>query len=154
MSNSKKMEKLLAERPAQVAKKLGSSTKVCLVSSGPVFRALKDHKVIIMACNTRIKQVIPGIMRAAEELDAIVAFELAKSEGNLKGGYTGMDPYAYFDVLMGYAEATGLTKPFFIHGDHVTTKSKEPEVIADSRALIKAELEAGYTSIAIDASFN
>ncbi|MGA2192517.1 MAG: class II fructose-bisphosphate aldolase, partial [Nitrospirota bacterium] len=51
-------------------------------------------------------------------------------------------------------ERVGLTKPFFIHGDHVTTKSKEPEVVADSRALIKAELDAGYTSIAIDASFN
>ncbi len=93
-------------------------------------------------------------MRAAQELDAIIAFELAKSEGNLKGGYTGMDPYIFFDTIMGYAEKTKFTKPFFIHGDHTTTKSKDPEVIADSRALIKGELDAGYTSVAIDASFN
>ena len=59
-----------------------------------------------------------------------------------------------FDTIMGYADKTKFTKPFFIHGDHTTTKSKEPEVIADSRALIKGELEAGYTSVAIDASFN
>ncbi|MBI5695872.1 MAG: class II fructose-bisphosphate aldolase [Nitrospirae bacterium] len=148
------MEKLLAERPAQVEKKLGKGSKVCIVSSDKVFRALHDHNVIIMACNTRIRHVIPGIMRAAQDLDAIVAFELAKSEGNLKGGYTGMDPFTYFDVIMEYADRVGFTMPFFIHGDHVTTKSKAPEVIADSRALIKAELEAGYTSIAIDASFN
>jgi len=151
---SKNTEKLLAMRPAQVTRKLGEKTKVCLVSSAPIFKALKDEKVIIMACNTRIKHVIPGIMRAAKELDAIVAYELAKSEGNLKGGYTGMDPYIYFDTVVGYADSIGFDLPFFIHGDHVTTKSTEPDVIADSRALIKAELEAGYTSIAIDASFN
>ncbi len=150
---AKNMEKLLDMRPERIVKKLGGS-KICLVSSDPVFRALRDEKVIIMACNTRIKHVIPGIMRAAQDLDAIVAFELAKSEGNLKGGYTGMDPYAYFDTIIGYADKVGITVPFFIHGDHVTTKSKEPDVIADSRKLIQAELEAGYTSIAIDASFN
>jgi len=154
MGMDKNMDKLMAIRPPQVARKLGAGSKVCLVSSAPVFKTLKDHKVIIMACNTRIKHVIPGIMRAAQDLDAVVAFELAKSEGNLKGGYTGMDPYQFFDILMAYADQTGFTKPFFIHGDHMTTKSKAPEVVADSRALIKAELEAGYTSIAIDASFN
>ena len=95
MGLKENVDKLMAKRPAQVAKKLGSASKVLLVSSDPVFRALKDHKVIIMACNTRIKHVIPGIMRAAQDLDAIIAFELAKSEGNLKGGYTGMDPYIF-----------------------------------------------------------
>ena len=39
-----------------------------------------------MACNTRIRHVVPGIMRAAEELDAIVGFEMAKSEGHIDGG--------------------------------------------------------------------
>jgi fructose-bisphosphate aldolase class II len=152
MSNA--MDKLMAQRPAQVAKLIGNNTKVCLVSSKPVFDALQDEKVIVMACNTRIKHVIPGIMRAAQDLDAIVCFELAKSEGNLKGGYTGMDPYKYFETVVGYAHERCITVPFFIHGDHVTTKSTEPDVIADSRALIQAELDAGYTSIAIDASFN
>ena len=140
--------------PANARKKLGSAAKLNVLSSHDVFRVLKDEKVIIMACNTRIKHVIPGIMRAAEDLDAIVCFELAKSEGNLKGGYTGMPPHIFADTVFGYAEAVKLTKPFFIHGDHVTTKSPDPAVVGDSRELIKAELEAGYTSIAVDASFN
>ncbi len=140
--------------PANARKKLGSATKLNVVSSHDVFRMLKEDKVIIMACNTRIKHVIPGIMRAAEELDAIVCFELAKSEGDLKGGYTGMDPNKYAETVFGYAEAIKFTKPFFIHGDHVTTKSPDPAVVGNSRDLIKAELAAGYTSIAIDASFN
>jgi fructose-bisphosphate aldolase class II len=140
--------------PANARKKLGNAAKLNVLSSHDVFRMLKDEKVIIMACNTRIKHVIPGIMRAAEDLDAIVCFELAKSEGNLKGGYTGMPPHIFADTVFGYAEAVKLTKPFFIHGDHVTTKSPDPAVVGDSRDLIKAELEAGYTSIAVDASFN
>ncbi len=140
--------------PANAKKKLGSASKLNVVSSHDVFRMIKDDKIIIMACNTRIKHVIPGIMRAAEELDAIVSFELAKSESNLKGGYTGMTPAQYADVVFGYAEASKLTKPFFIHGDHVTTKSPDAAVVGESRELIKAQLESGYTSVAIDASFN
>ncbi len=140
--------------PANAGKKLGNGSTLNVLSSHDVFRVLKDDKVIIMACNTRIKHVIPGIMRAAEDLDAVVCFELAKSEGDLKGGYTGMDPYKFAETIFGYAEAVKLTKPFFIHGDHVTTKSPDPAVVDGSRSLIKAELEAGYTSIAIDASFN
>jgi fructose-bisphosphate aldolase class II len=140
--------------PANARKKLGSATKLNVLSSHDIFRVLKDDRVIIMACNTRIKHVIPGIMRAAEDLDAIVCFELAKSEGDLKGGYTGMDPSKYAETVFGYAESIKFSKPFFIHGDHVTTKSTDPAVVGNSRDLITAELAAGYTSIAIDASFN
>ncbi len=147
-------KQILDFRPENAAKKLGSQSRVCLLSSKDILDVLKPFPVIVMACNTRIKHVIPGIMKAAQELDAVVAFELAKSEGSLKGGYTGMTPEIFFDTVVGYAEETGMTTPFFIHGDHVTTKSPAPEVVGDSRALIEAELNAGYTSIAIDASFN
>ena len=140
--------------PANAKMKLGNASALQVLSSHDVFRVLKDDKVIIMACNTRIKHVIPGIMRAAQDLDAVVCYELAKSESDLKGGYTGMTPAQYADVLFGYAEAVKLTRPFFIHGDHVTTKSPDPAVVGNSRDLIKAQLEAGYTSVAIDASFN
>ncbi len=140
--------------PANAKKKLGNGSTLKVLSSHDVFGVLKDEKVIIMACNTRIKHVIPGIMRAAEDLDAVVCFELAKSESNLKGGYTGMTPAQYAETVFGYAEATKLSKPFFIHGDHVTTKSPAPAVVGESRDLVKAQLDAGYTSVAIDASFN
>ncbi len=140
--------------PANARKKLGSASKLNVLSSHDVFRVLKEDKVIIMACNTRIKHVIPGIMRAAQALDAVVCYELAKSESDLKGGYTGMTPAQYADVVFGYAEAVRLNKPFFIHGDHVTTKSPDAAVVGASRDLVKAQLEAGYTSVAIDASFN
>ncbi len=140
--------------PANARKKLGGASKLKVLSSHDVFRTLKDDRVIIMACNTRIKHVIPGIMRAAQELDAVVCYELAKSESDLKGGYTGMNPSQYAEIVFQCAEAVKLTKPFFIHGDHVTTKSPDAAVVGNSRDLIKAQLEAGYTSVAVDASFN
>jgi len=147
------IDRILAMRPENAKKRLGSS-KALLLNSKHIIGAIRDEPMIVMACNTRIKHVIPGIMRAAEELDAVVGFELAKSEGNVDGGYTGMDPHTYVETVVGYAEAMGFSKPFFIHGDHITVKDTSEKQIEEARRLIAAELDAGYTSFAIDASFN
>jgi fructose-bisphosphate aldolase, class II len=146
--------KLLDKRFDSIKRKLGANSKVCPLSSRDIFSAIRDQKMIMMACNIRIKHVVPGIMKAAQELDAIVGFELAKTEGNLDGGYTGQNPQAFFEMLVDYAEKTGYTMPFFIHGDHITVKSPSEKEIESARALIAAELEAGYTSYCVDASFN
>jgi fructose-bisphosphate aldolase, class II len=152
--NTAAEDRLLARRPPKVLAKLPANSRVCLLNSKDILTVLKSAPVIVMACNTRIKHVIPGIMRAAQELDAVVAFELARSECSLEGGYTGFTPQLYADTVIGYAEETKFTKPFFIHADHITVKSTAPEAIASARELIEAQLAAGYTSFAIDASFN
>ncbi len=146
--------KMLDLRPEHIRRKLGSRSKVCLINSHDIFKVLRDEKVIVMACNARIKHVIPGILRAAEELDSVVALELAKTEGGVDGGYTGQTPQIFFETIIEYAQSTGFSKPFFIHGDHTTVKDTSTEALESAREQIKAELEAGYTSIAIDASFN
>jgi fructose-bisphosphate aldolase class II len=146
--------KILDSRPKHVLKNLGSKSKVCLLNSHDIFKVLRDEKVIVMACNARIKLVIPGIMRAAEELDSMVAFELAKTEGGVDGGYTGQTPQIFFETVVGYAEERKFSKPFFIHGDHTTVKETTPEAFQSAKEQILAELKAGYTSIAMDASFN
>jgi len=148
------IQKILAKRPQNAVKNLGSASKVLIMNSKEIISAIKDKPMIVMACNIRIRHVVPGIMRAAEELDAIVGYELAKSEGDIDGGYTGQTPKIFFDTLIGYAEKTGFTKPFFIHGDHIQVKSTTEKDVESARKLIAAELEAGYTSFAIDASFN
>jgi fructose-bisphosphate aldolase class II len=154
MSTATIDSKILNLRPEHIRQKLGSKSKVCLLNSHDIFKVLRDEKVIIMACNTRIKHVIPGILRAAEELDSIVALELAKTEGSVDGGYTAQTPQVFFETIIEYAEEIGFTKPFFIHGDHTTVKDTSLEALKSAREQIEAELEAGYTSIAIDASFN
>ena len=148
------MSRLLDFRPDNVRKKLGAQSKVCLLNGRTILRSLKDEKLIVMACNIRIGHVIPGIMRAAQELDSVVAFELAKSEGGRDGGYTGLTPNLFFETIVDYAEQQRFTKPFFIHGDHITIRNTSEEEYRESEALIQDQLEAGYTSFAIDASFN
>jgi len=147
-------QRILDLRPDQIKMRLGSKSKACLLNSHDIFRVLREEKVIVMACNARIKHVIPGIMRAAEESDSVVAFELAKSEGGVDGGYTGQTPQIFFETIVEYAERINFTKPFFIHGDHITVKDTSAESFDSAQELIKAEIEAGYTSFAIDASFN
>ena len=145
---------LLDFRPEHVRGLLGANSKVCLLSSKTIINAIQNESFMVMACNIRIKHVVPGIMRAAQDQDAIVAFEIAKSEGGLDGGYTGFVPQTFWETLIGYAEEVGYTKPFFIHGDHITVKDKSEKQISEARDLIAAELKAGYTSFCIDASFN
>lgn len=146
--------KLLDMRPEHIKNKLGASSKICLVNGRDIYENIRDVEIIVMACNTRIKHVIPGIMKAAMETDSLVAFELAKSESDLKGGYTGMTPQDYFDIVVEYADKIGYDRPFVIHGDHLTVKTNKEEDIKVTEELIAAQLEAGFTSYALDASFN
>src|SRR5690349_15605355 len=105
--------------PDPVKKLLGSESRVCIINGSSVYKLLPDAPFIIMGCNTRIRHVIPGIMRAAEELDAVVAFELTATEGGLDGGYTGQTPHRFVKSLLEYAETCRFSKPFIIHADHI-----------------------------------
>lgn len=148
------MKTLLDLRPDYIKDKLGENNAICLIGTHPIIEALRDDKVMVMACNIRIRHAVPGIMRAAEDLDAVLGFELAKSEGSISGGYTGQTPQIFWDTIVDYAERIGFSKPFFIHGDHITVKNLSDEEFESSKALIAAEMDAGYTSFAMDASFN
>jgi len=148
------LTKVLEKRPQNTAAKLGKDSKLVLISSQDIFSVLRDEKAIIMTCNIRIKHAVPGIMRAAEELDAIVGYELARSEGDLKGGYTGQTPYTFFEMVTDYANKLNFTKAFFIHADHTAVRNTEEGEFKIAEAIIKAAIEAGYTSVAIDASHN
>ncbi len=145
---------MLERVPEKVRKILGNSSTVCILGGKDVFSAMKDEKLIIMGCNPRIRHAVPGIMQAAEELDAVIAFELTKSEGGLDGGYTGQTPENFCNTIFEYADRFNFTKPFLIHGDHITVQNTGSEEIAAASDLIRAQIEAGYTSFALDASFN
>lgn len=140
--------------PAKIRDKLGAESDVALLNGRDIFSAMRNEKLIIMGCNVRIRHVIPGIMQAAEELDAVVAFELTKTEGGLDGGYTGQTPEIFSDSVIECAECIKFTKPFLLHGDHVTIRSDSTEELEEAGKLIQRQIAAGFTSFAIDASFN
>jgi fructose-bisphosphate aldolase class II len=122
------------------------------ISGSVIFNALKDEKCIIMACNTRIVPgVTKGIFRSAKDLDSAILIELAKSECNLKGGYTGLTPAELSMRTYAAAGSVGLDI-WALHADHIGVTKGTVEELNSVKELIAAQIDAGFTSFAIDAS--
>ncbi len=118
-----------------------------------LFESLRDKDAIILASNVRIPAgVAEGTFRAAKDLDSAVIFEIARSECNINRGYTGMVPSEYAEAMRGAADDVGFDV-WALHADHITLKKGTPEDVAETRTLIDAQIDAGFTSFAIDASY-
>ena len=79
---------------------------------------------------------------------------MTATEGGIDGGYTGLTPEQFVDTLLGHAEECRFSKPFFIHADHITIKDSSTDELTRAETLLTAQLQAGFTSFALDASFN
>ena len=123
------------------------------LSGATVYNALTDQPLIILAVNPRINiGVLEGIFGAAKSMNSVVIFELARSEANLKGGYTGLTPENFAKNVKEAAKK--VNHPWYIlHADHTTVQKGTPEEIEDVKNLIRSQIKAGYSSFAIDASF-
>ena len=122
------------------------------IPGSTIFNALKDKNCIVMACNTRIiPGVTKGIFRAAKDLDSAIMIELAKSECNLEGGYTGLTPAELSMRSCAVACEVG-HDIWALHADHIGVKKGTVEELGAVRELIAAQIKAGFTSFAIDAS--
>lgn len=134
-----------------------------LVSSKSIIQILREsgRPAVIMAVNPRSvpDEIIPAVLQAAEDYRVPIIFELAASEMNvnpdasLTAAYTGMTPAMLAEKVNYWVQKLGITIPYAIHGDHITVKKNTPEAIQAAKALIEAEVAAGFTSYAIDASF-
>jgi fructose-bisphosphate aldolase class II len=117
-----------------------------------VYGSLTEEKTIIMACNVRMTRgVAKGIMKAARDCDSAVVFEIARSESDLSGGYTGMKPSDYHDEIVGIADEVGHDM-YVVHADHISIKKGDEEDLDKTRELIAHQIDSGFTSFAIDAS--
>jgi len=116
-----------------------------------ILSALAGQKTIVMAANVRVASVAKGIFRAAKDTDSAVFMELARSECDLKGGYTGMTPADFSKRMNDAAAAVGFDV-WALHADHITIKKGDAAEIESTKQLIDAQIAAGYTSFAIDAS--
>ena len=116
-----------------------------------IFSAVAGQKTIVMAANVRVATVAKGIFRAAKDTDSAVFMELARSECDLKGGYTGMTPADFSKRMNDAAAAVGFDA-WALHADHITIKKGDAAEIDGTKQLIDAQIAAGYTSFAIDAS--
>jgi fructose-bisphosphate aldolase class II len=122
------------------------------ISGDLVYRTLYGHPNIIMACNVRMtKGVTRGIIKAAKDFDSVVILEIARSESDLSGGYTGMTPQDYADEVKKAAMEADWDM-YVLHADHISIKKGDKDDMEGTKKLIEAQIEAGYTSYAIDAS--
>ena len=121
------------------------------IPGSTIFNGISGKKAIIMAANTRIATVAEGIFKAAKDSDSAVFMELARSESDLKGGYTGMTPQVFSEKMNAAAKATGCDV-WALHADHITIKKGDAAEVDGTKQLIDAQVKAGYTSFAIDAS--
>ncbi|MCK9592794.1 MAG: class II fructose-bisphosphate aldolase [Methanoregula sp.] len=121
------------------------------IPGSTIFRGISGQKTIIMAANTRIATVAKGIFKAAKDTDSAVFMELARSECDLKGGYTGLTPKDFSAKIREAAKAVQFDT-WALHADHITIKTGDSPEIDGTKQLIDAQISAGYTSFAIDAS--
>ncbi|WP_445474268.1 class II fructose-bisphosphate aldolase [Methanococcoides methylutens] len=121
------------------------------IPSSLMFKSLLDKDTIIMTANPRIALVMKGIMRAAKDMDAPLIFELARSECNLEGGYAGLTPSDLSRMAREAAKEVGFDM-WALHADHIGIKKGDDEDIESTKALVSGQIDAGFTSFAIDAS--
>ena len=133
-------------RPANVKKQFPNSV-VPLFNGRTLLAAAQKHKAMIMACNMRCRLPVEGIVLASMAAKAPVMYEIAKSELS----YTEFTPATFVAYIVQENERLGNTEvPFAVHADHITVKKLEE--VEGVGALIARQMEAGFTSFAIDAS--
>jgi fructose-bisphosphate aldolase class II len=134
-------------RPANVQARFPNS-KVPLVNGQVLFQAGRKTNAMVMAVNMRCRLPVEGIVTASMATQAPVIYEIAKSEL----GYTEFTPATFAAFIVAENERLGNTSvPFAIHADHLTVKNLEAAK-TEVANLIGAQMEAGFTSFAIDAS--
>lgn len=105
----------------------------------------------------------PLVLRAAIDQaladDAYVLIEATSNQVDQFGGYTGMQPTDFRDLVHSIADEAGLARDrVVLGGDHLGPnrwQSEEPEsAMAKADDLVAAYVEAGYTKIHLDCSFS
>lgn len=131
-------------------------TKSGALAGAPVYEHLAKNKIpgILLACNFRyIPGISLGVFKALKKTNTIAIAELAKSECDVNKGYTGMTPQMFVEQITEVAQEVDW--PWYIlHADHITVKEDNTEAIDSAKALIKAHLEEGTGSFAIDCSYH
>lgn len=118
-----------------------------------VWETVKDKQVTVLAANTRSELSIKPILAAAENEDAVVAIELAKTE-SYDPCYTGISPSELNELTKEYADEVG-DPVYFLHEDHNTfgkhgATDEEWEKTLEFR---DRGMENEYTSFSVDASY-
>ncbi|MBW2554709.1 MAG: class II fructose-bisphosphate aldolase [Deltaproteobacteria bacterium] len=136
-------------RPPNIAK-LFPNSKALIVSGKVIDRAMiAKGNAMTMAANGRNSFVIRGALKAAQKANAGIIIEIAKSEGGANA-YCAINYWNIATYVDAICNELGITIPVAIHADHYGIKNDKD--IEAARTEIPTMIDAGITSIAIDAS--
>ncbi len=136
-------------RPPNVVKRFPNS-KGLIVSGKFIDRAMtKNGTAIAMAANGRNSFIIRGALKAAQQANAAIIIEIAKSEGGADA-YCAVNYWNLATQVDACCNEYGITVPVAIHSDHYGIKNQTD--VESAKIEIPTLFEAGMTSIAIDAS--
>jgi len=136
-------------RPPNITK-LFPNSKALIVSGKFIDLAmLAKGNAITMAANGRNSSVIRGALKAAQRANAALIIEIAKSEGGANA-YCAVNYWNIARIVDAACNELGITIPVAIHADHYGLKSDQD--VEAAKTEIPSIVEAGITSIAIDAS--
>ena len=142
-------EALQIGRPPNITN-LFPESRALIVSGKYIDLAMlaKGH-AIAMAANGRSHIVIRGALLAAQQANACLIIEIARSEGGANA-YCAVNYWNIARQVNAACNELGITIPVAIHADHYGIKSEGD--LAPAKQEIPTIFEAGMTSIAIDAS--
>ncbi|MFZ7127339.1 MAG: class II fructose-bisphosphate aldolase [Desulfobacterales bacterium] len=142
-------EALRVGRPPNVVR-LFPESRALIVSGKYIDRAmLRKGQAVALAANGRSNFVLRGALLAAQDANAALIIEIARSEGGANA-YCAVNFWNIARQVNAACNELGITVPVAIHADHYGIK--KPEDIAPARVEIPTLFEAGMTSIAVDAS--
>ena len=101
--------------------------------------------------------VIRAAIRRAARTGLPVLIEATANQVDQNGGYTGLKPKDYYDLVMGMADEEGLSRDLLIlGGDHLGPLTwshlPEKEAMANAEVLVREYVKAGFTKIHLDTS--
>lgn len=120
-------------------------------------RRQQGEKVGIYSACTANEYVIEAVIEAAIENDTYVSVEATANQSNQYGGYTGMKPAGFRNLVDSIAKKLNFPKDKLIMGgDHLGPltwqKDNEFEAMEKSKELIRQYVLANFTKIHIDTS--
>jgi fructose/tagatose bisphosphate aldolase len=146
----KKYNEALQYRPDTI-KKLFPDSKALIVSGKVISEAMlrkekAGTKCITIAGNGRNPWVLEGVLRAGEKTNSAVIVEIAKSESNYCP-VTMKNIATHVDQII---NKHNLKVVVAVHADHYTIKQDSD--VEEAKVNIPEIIEAGITSVALDAS--
>ncbi len=127
----------------------------------PLIELLHDRKngreqAVYAAC-TANEVVLKAVLKKAKEYDVLAVIEATANQVDQNGGYTGMKPQDFKDLVYRIADEIEFPhERIMLGGDHLgpLTVAHLPEVeaMAYARELIKTYAQAGYQKIHVDTS--